>query len=666
VADYRLREYVAACLRDEASGCTSENCRRNAAFQLAFCYMTGFGLRRDEGAAFRWIEQSGKTINDMMATIEMAAVAYEPYRNQHVVKLISEGYLHQIDHANEYRNLGLLEDSERYYKREIHDMEIGLQNDNVVTRLKLTLADILDSQGKYDEAEMLLKPLVARTETDEWFRKIYTGDLDGPKTRLATVYVNQGLYEKAMELYQSALKSIEERVGKHHPQMLSANINFASLLQQLGQYQAAETIVRKCLRENKGTLGPNHPGTLTALQNLATLLYDQKHYEQAVEVMQDVIRLDEKLFGPDHHSSLISMNNLAGMNIKLKYYEAAEEMSRVVWERMTMILGSNHPHTITSLSTYGSALFLQHKDDAAEAVFRQSLDGMKKARGKNHHDVLISMNNLATLLLQRHKLVEARQIVEPVLDAREPIVVGDIEILRNFFRVGSGFGRQRMHDIAERLVRLAIEGEELALGKNDTETLASISTLVSLLLEQDNFTEAETVSRDALKRCGDAPDYQLISLALMNGLAVALEVQGKLDEAAIIHSQSLEGNEKLWGPDHPSTLTSLNNLAVVLSSQGKYVAAEEMHRRAMEGYVKILGSEHHDTLTTANNLASVIAKQDRLDEAAALYKKTLDGFEKVCDHNYNCGQETKHNLEIVLEKIQRKSQSTILGDPYQR
>jgi tetratricopeptide (TPR) repeat protein len=628
--------------------------------------MTGFGLRRDEGAAFRWTEQSGKVIGDMMTTIEIAAVVYEPYRNQHVTKLISEGYLHEIDHANEYRNLGLLEDSERYYKREIHDMEIGFQNDNVVTRLKLTLADILESQGKYDEAELLLKPLVARIETDEWFRKVYTGDLDSPKTRLATVYINQGSYEKAMELYQSALKSIEERVGKHHPQMLSANISFASLLQQLGQYQAAESIVRECLRENKGTLGSDHPGTLTAMQNLATLLYDQKHYDQAVEMMQDVIRLDEKLFGPDHHISLISMNNLAGMNIKLKYYEAAEEMSRVVWEKMTMILGPNHPHTITSLGTYGLALFLQDKDDAAEAAFRQSLDRMKKVRGKNHHHILISMNNLATLLLRRHKLVEARQIVEPVLDAREPRVVGDIEILRNFFRVGSGFGEQRMHDIAERLVRLAIEGEELVLGKNDTETLASINTLVSLLLEQDNFTEAEAVSRDALQRCSDTPDYQIISLTLMNGLAVALEVQGKLDEAAIVHSQSLEGSEKLLGPDHPNTLTSVNNLAIVLSSQGKYAAAEEMHRRAMEGYVKILGSEHHDTLTAANNLASVIAKQDRLGEAAALYKKTLDGFEKIGGPDYHYSQNTKHNLGIVLEKIQQKNQSTILGDSYQR
>src|SRR6266498_3349774 len=50
----------------------------------------------------------------------------------------------------------------------------------------------------------------------------------------------------------------------------------------------------------------------------------------------------------------------------------------------------------------------------------------------------------------------------------------------------------------------------------------------------------------------------------------------------LLSTVEVEGNEKVLGAEHPSTLTSLDNLASVLQDQGKYGEAEKMNRRALE------------------------------------------------------------------------------------
>src|SRR5271170_3081090 len=61
-ADYRLRSYIAKCLKDKASDIESnpgyEASSREAAFQLAFCYQVGFGVRKDDERSQAFLSQS--------------------------------------------------------------------------------------------------------------------------------------------------------------------------------------------------------------------------------------------------------------------------------------------------------------------------------------------------------------------------------------------------------------------------------------------------------------------------------------------------------------------------------------------------------------------------------------------------------------------------------
>ena len=653
-SDYRVREYIVACLRSEALECTSEECRHNAAFQLAFCCMTGYGCPKDDQTAHSWVKRSGKSLQDLSLPIQIATQITKPCNNLHVIRLIAEGYLHEADHAEEYQKLGLLEASEVYYKREISDIEANLRNENLLVRLRLTLTDILKRQGKYIEAATILEQLVTRAENDAWFRKIYFGSLEDFKTRLATLCLHQGSYAKAMSLFQEAIKCVEERLGKHHPQTLSANIDFAHLLQGLGHFQRAEMIVRECLRQTEETLGSDHPATVTALLNIATLLQEQGRKEEALKMMQDIVRVVQKLYGPDDISSIVCMNNLATMTFSIGHYRDAEKLSLDLWERMAKVLGPEHYISLMCLNTHGMCLLLQRKDEAAESALRQALDGIMKARGKNHNDILKFMNSLAILLQAGGRYAEARKIVQPILIARESITVEDVNILRNFVLLGTNFFTEKMHQVSEQLLCLAVEGQQKVLGENSTDALASLATLIELHLDQGDPVRAEIRCRDVLQRCSKGTTDEPVYFKLRNALAVALELQGNLEESVAIQTECLQGYEKLYGVDHLDSLTSMNNLGHVFHKQGKYPESKEMHRRASEGFERTLGPDDPETFLTKNNLALIVAKRGRLEEAISLNEIALKGFLEKYGPEHTSTQKCRNNLDLLLKEFDQR------------
>lgn len=633
----------------DALTCGNQTCKENAAFQMAFCYKTGFGCQKDDSAVLDSLKTSGKSTDDLDLTIQFAFCINQPYKNVQLRRLITEGYIHVIDFANKYRNLGLLKSSEIYYKREIQDLENTFSNENILFHLKTILAGILHSQGKYDEEELLLRDMAERVDSDT-FRALYKGDLDleGPRTRLAMVYLARGLYEQAMKIFQESLARMENKIGKHHPQSLSTSINFASALQELGQYDAAESITKECLLQTELILGSDHPSTVLILGNLAALLFKQNHKEKAIEMMEKVARLDERWFGPDHHSTLLSLHNVATMQCSVGKYESMELTTRLVWQKMLNLLGPEHPDTCTSLGTYGVALFRQNKFDAAVVVFRKALDGTRKARGKDHHAILASMNNLAMAHLALKQTEEAGKLMQSILVDRNSRVIRDHGILTNFGLIGQAFAAHGLYDIAEELFRLAVEGEESVLGKSAKQTISHLSILATILLEREKFAEAEAVSRTTLERCGEHIDDEALTLGARNNLAAVLDLQGKYEESIDVYNQSLRTCERLLGPLHHHTLTCVNNLGAALSGQRRYTEAEVFHRRALEGYRDSLGPEHKDTLAVAHNLANTITKQGRFEEAAHLYRETLEMLIKT-DHVLV--QRCRKNLDLVIGKM---------------
>ncbi|KAL8635912.1 MAG: hypothetical protein Q9228_006642 [Teloschistes exilis] len=208
-----------------------------------------------------------------------------------------------------------------------------------------------------------------------------------------------------------------------------------------------------------------------------------------------------------------------------------------------------------------------------------------------------------------------------------------IDIMADAFPSGryENWGRcQMLFPHAELMDRQALESREKVLGKEQPNTLTSVSNLALVLQYQGKYDEAEQINRRPLdgreKVLGKEHPNTLTSVS---NLALMLQHQGKYDEAEHINRRALDGREKVLGKEHPDTLMSVSNLALMLQHQGKYDEAEQMNRRALDGSEKVLGKEHPDTLTSVYCLAYLLQQQQRYHMAQPLYERALAGYKKV-------------------------------------
>jgi hypothetical protein len=122
------------------------------------------------------------------------------------------------------------------------------------------------------------------------------------------------------------------------------------------------------------------------------------------------------------------------------------------------------------------------------------------------------------------------------------------------------------------------------------------------LSHEDSSSPAETIARGSL----------------LHKMALFMLYRGQWDKAEELQVPAVAMKMKVFGGEHPDTLTSMANLASTFSHQGRWPEAEKLDVQVMETRKRVLGEEHPDTLASMNNLAWTWKSQGRDDEALEL------------------------------------------------
>jgi tetratricopeptide (TPR) repeat protein len=303
-----VRRYIAECLKFRAESHLCKCCRSNDAFQIAFCYKTGFGVERSEEQALIWLEKSERT--DIEDEIELArSERGRLYWNDRIDSLIGGGHLTVLDYSTEYRKTKSLEISETEYIREIRDMEKALgEGHTIVFVLKDILASIYHDSGDFKRSEELRTELWAELDSDSLYGPEHRVTLDALGNLCAELHY-QGKHQEAEKRGRQALEGSERVLGMEHPfTMTTANI-LAAALQYQGKYQEAETMERRVLEGREKSLGKEHHSTLVTVSNLALLLRDQGKYPEAEEMNQRALEGRKRVLGKGHPDTLGSLLN---------------------------------------------------------------------------------------------------------------------------------------------------------------------------------------------------------------------------------------------------------------------------------------------------------------------------------------------------------------------
>ena len=416
-------------------------------------------------------------------------------------------------------------------------------------------ADLYKSQGRYEEAETILREVWAKIEREEnRFASVVANNL-------AELYKAQSRYEEAEPLLLKALELTEKILGKDHQDMAIRLDNLAELYRCQGRYEKAEPFALQAFDLRKKLVGMEHPYITNSLNNLGNLYLNQGKYEKAEDFYLQSVELSKKVFGEEHHETIFIFSNLATLYQIKGEYKEAEKLSLHSLNLSKKIWGEEHPNIANILNGIGLLYKLQGSYKKAEEFYIQALQIRQKSFGKEHLDVASSLNNLASL-----------------------------------------YEAQKRFEEAELLHYEALEIKKKRLGAEHPSVVASLNNLAVLYDNQGKYQAAESFYRQALEMAQKLLGKEHPDVATcFNNLAFLYSKQKKYAEAEPLYLQALEMRQKLLGKEHPDVATSLNNLALLYESQGKCNSAISYLEESIEIFQKSLGENHTNTTKVINN-----------------------------------------------------------------
>ncbi|MBN2314622.1 MAG: tetratricopeptide repeat protein, partial [Sedimentisphaerales bacterium] len=241
------------------------------------------------------------------------------------------------------------------------------------------------AQGRYAEAEEALSQALELEQPSRVQRLTCM-------TTLSAVYREQGQYEKAQQLCQTALDTMREDLGEDHwatleaqcelgrilmargllpeaekltsealhskrlkrslPQQLPSFINALAVVRtHQGEFTDANDLFAQALKGRRQALGENHPETLETLNDFGVLRREQRRFGEAESLLLQALEGRKRVLGPDHPACFGTTHELAVLYKEQARYEQAEKLLLEAVEGRRLKLGDTHPHTIESLNT---------------------------------------------------------------------------------------------------------------------------------------------------------------------------------------------------------------------------------------------------------------------------------------------------------------------------
>ena len=174
--------------------------------------------------------------------------------------------------------------------------------------------------------------------------------------RLAQELEDQGKYDEAEPLYREALAVQRAKIGDRHLDTLTSMGNLGLLHMAKGDIPAAELLLGEALQGSRETLGDRHPQTLGCINNLGMLLKAKGDFKNAESLYCEALKVQRETLGNRHPNTIISISNLGTLLKSKGDLGAAEPLYREALEVSRETLGYRHPNTLAATNNLGSLM----------------------------------------------------------------------------------------------------------------------------------------------------------------------------------------------------------------------------------------------------------------------------------------------------------------------
>jgi serine/threonine-protein kinase len=286
------------------------------------------------------------------------------------------------------------------------------------TELSLALSErgkLLVMSARNREAEAPLKEAIALAEHEPGGEGALAEALDD----LGIVYQNLERSAEAASAYQRAL-DVYRNGGRDFGVLVADPIgNLGVLYYDEGRYAEAAVLMREAVDLRRRFLPAEHPDLLDAEYNYATSL-EQDHQAAAAEpVFRQIYASYQRVLGPDHIDTLMAAQGVAHNLLFQKRYAEAAATGLPAAEGLSRVAGWQHDWTLTAWGVYGLAACLGNDAGRGLAALRRVASARHGDPAGGLWRAQVADVQLSTCLVALGQYAEAEPLLRTAVPALE-------------------------------------------------------------------------------------------------------------------------------------------------------------------------------------------------------------------------------------------------------
>jgi serine/threonine-protein kinase len=382
---------------------------------------------------------------------------------------------------------------------------------------------------------------------------------------LARVLITIGSYDHASEAMDKVLDTRSKLLPRGDRRLSSAKVDLGRTLLLRGNVARAADLFDQAVADT-ASLPIDDKLRIAAEAGQARVLASQGHGQRA-RALQESLYRQLRAALPESDPDLMRLRrDLVATLIDLGMRDEAIAHVESLARLDPATFGPESLETLDTTSTFAELLEYRAEHERALAIAMKNVAIRERRQGSGHPATLRDLHTAATALLHMNRADEAYP-----------------------------------------LLQRALKGRQLLLGKDNPQTLDSMSEMVRLYAVRKDYPAAIALQRTLLasRRRVLGVDHPN-TLFTQGGLASLLIRQGSYAEALAGAKATLAAQRRVLGVDHPITFETLDLVARAEQAAGHLPQARDAFREALDKRNRALGPMDFYTLQTAMHLYGVL------------------------------------------------------------
>jgi len=259
---------------------------------------------------------------------------------------------------------------------------------------KNQLAIALSSQGKYVDAEVILREVMALAR--DYYGENNLGFLR-VVANLGANLQSQGKLEQAVSYQEQVNELSKTLLGPRDRNTLRNQMNLANTYVSLNRLEEGELLLRRLLKDIEEVFGAEQVLTFTVNYNLGELLNNTGRFAESLELSSAVLPLMKKALGENHLVTLLTQDNKAISLVGLEQHTEALDIYEQILPAMEAHFGLTNPYYLLVKSHQVDAMLAAGQQQHAIRALEQLLALQIETLGEAHPDTLKSKERLNSL-----------------------------------------------------------------------------------------------------------------------------------------------------------------------------------------------------------------------------------------------------------------------------